>query len=154
MYTVVKPCSSGWCSFFTISYSATPTYCLHSTLILPSLWSLFLSEMLYLQRQLLPSWVTTIVLWTASSRRALRIQKVDGSTLNEVIQNISAMKHGESLNLLHLKQCKKWFRKTTECTLSKTYELFSSQNYTWSSEIKHSQYKDILFDMISENGFF
>lgn len=50
--------------------------------------------------------VATIVLWTVSSRRAFRIQKVDGSTLNKVIQNVSAMKHGESLNLLHPKQCK------------------------------------------------
>ena len=63
------------------------------------------------------------------------------------------MRHGESLNLLHIKQCKKWFRKTTECTLSKPYELFSSQKYTWGSEIKNFQYKDILFDTITENGF-
>lgn len=98
--------------------------------------------------------VATIIFWTASSRRALRIQKVDESTLNEVSQNVSAMKHGESLNLLHPKQCKKWLRKTTECTLSKTYERFSSQKYTWGSEIKNSQCEDILLDMISENGFY
>ena len=47
-----------------------------------------------------------------------------------------------------------WLRKTTECILSKTYEQFYSQKYTWGSEIKNSQCEDILLDMISENGFY